>query len=150
MSLVCMSGSDGLLVPDNCKPLRNVRRYMQNTRTLSHTAPFYWNSWTSHIPAWKVNSCRLCCITHEGKTQQLLFLPASPGRTKLVPCKWMHACAHTQTYFKGDNKILSNHFKQWNVNFLLNPEVSKCASTQLHQESLHMVWKSLVCTFYAL
>lgn len=87
MSLVCMSGSDGPLIPDNCKSLRNTHEHMQNTRTLSHTAPFYWNSWTSHIPAWKVNSCRLCCITHEGKAQQLLFLPAFPDRTKLVSCK---------------------------------------------------------------
>lgn len=88
MSLVCMSGWDGLLT-DNCNTLRNVCEYT-HTLTLSHTAAFYWNSWTSYIPAWKVNSCRLCCITHEGKTQQLLILQCFPEHTKLVTCKGMY------------------------------------------------------------
>lgn len=36
-----------------------------------------------------------------------------------------------------------NHFRQWNANFLLNPEVSEYVSTlfcrYMHKESLHMI-----------
>lgn len=101
--------------------------HIQKTHTLTHRLQlFYLNSWTSHIPAQKVNSCRLCCITHEevewGNTTVTIysllkhaFLQTLSTESdymmkfvylkKLILCMHTHIHTHTRLSFQMSIKI---------------------------------------------
>lgn len=57
----------------------------------------------------------------------------------------INAYMHVLIYGRilGGQSYRSNRFRQWNANFLSNPEVSECVSTlfcgHMHKESLHMI-----------
>lgn len=136
MGWVWMSGRGGPST-GNCHTLTNMcvstHIRTERTHTLTHTlaqsAAFYWNSWTSHIPAWKVNSCRLCCITHEGKTQQLLSLQVFPEFT------WTHS--HTKISFipfKGNTTDLEQCI-EYNAYYFKRSEIKASLKMHTHTHS---------------
>lgn len=110
MSLVCTSGSDGPLIPDNCTSLRNVHGYMQNTHTHSHTLlPFIGILGPPTFLLGRLIVAGCVALHMRGKHNSGYFCqPFLNAPSQFLANERARACAHMQTFFKRTIKSKSS------------------------------------------